>query len=389
MKKILSIIGTLFLLYQTHAQIVTDNPYVEHGYISSGGFETNLIRIALDDEFTIVFLECIVPRRCNECWVSLSSMTRISDNKGKNSLKIESWGVYDNGEPSELNFNERYSIKNDRRYLLYMLFPRLKGGIEKINIVEKNHAGSEGWAWRGVHINNPIESSQSKIPSQKKTGTSPGSSYTENDDFIIAGTGTCFALSSKGHLATCFHVVEDAQRIRIRGINGDFSKTYNARVIITDKTNDLAIIKIDDPSFSNIEPLPYVVENRTTDVGEDVFALGYPLKAFMGDEIKLTNGIVSSRTGFQGDATSYQLSVAVYPGNSGGPLFNNQGDIIGIVNARLLESATYAIKTPYLHTLAQSADDVHISGTNQISTLSLPEKVKQLRKFVYIIEIEN
>ena len=124
--------------------------------------------------------------------------------------------------------------------------------------------------------------------------------------------------------------------------------------MISDKNNDLAIVKIDDPSFTTLGEVPYALATGLADVGEEVLTLGYPLNAVMGDEIKLTNGIISSRTGFQGDASSYQLSVAVYPGNSGGPLFNAQGDVVGVVNARLPESATYAVKAPPISTPSPS-----------------------------------
>ena len=66
----------------------------------------------------------------------------------------------------------------------------------------------------------------------------------------------------------------------------------------------------------------------------------------MGDEVKLTNGIISSKTGFQGDVTTYQISVPLQAGNSGGPLFDSKGNVIGIVNAKHLgtENVSYVVK---------------------------------------------
>ena len=69
------------------------------------------------------------------------------------------------------------------------------------------------------------------------------------------------------------------------------------------------------------------MNTTTSEVGEEVFVLGYPLTATMGDEIKLTTGVISSKSGFQGDISQYQISAPVQPGNSGGPLFDSKGNI--------------------------------------------------------------
>lgn len=204
----------------------------------------------------------------------------------------------------------------------------------------------------------------------------------------ISGSG--FAISSDGYIVTNHHVTNGATSLNIRGVNGDFSRTYAAKVVIGDKNNDLSIIKIDDPGFTSIEKIPYIIANRVSDVGSSVFVLGYPLRATMGDEIKLTNGIISSKSGFQGDVTSYQITAAVQPGNSGGPLFDEKGNIIGIINAKHIgaENASYAIKASYLLNLIDLMPSPPILQT--ISTVAgkpLTDQVKILQKFTYIIEI--
>ena len=217
---------------------------------------------------------------------------------------------------------------------------------------------------------------------------------TSNDNISSAingpASGTGFAITSNGLIITNHHVVSGANTIKVRGINEDFSKTYNAMVIIEDKNNDLAIIKIDDINFTSIGTIPFLLTRKTSDVGSSVFVLGYPLRASMGDEIKLTNGIISSKSGFQGDVTSYQISVPIQPGNSGGPLFDNNGNLIGIVNAKHsgAENASYAIKASYLLNLFDM-----MSSPPKLQTLSivagkqLTEQVKILKKYIYIIEV--
>jgi S1-C subfamily serine protease len=106
----------------------------------------------------------------------------------------------------------------------------------------------------------------------------------------------------------------------------------------------------------------------------------------MGDEVKLTNGIISSKTGFQGDVTSYQISVPVQSGNSGGPLFNKQGNLTGIINAKHggAENITYAIKSSYLLNLLDLLD--YLPTLQKTSSLS--DQTSIIKKFTYIIEVE-
>ncbi len=204
-------------------------------------------------------------------------------------------------------------------------------------------------------------------------------------------SGTGFAISSNGIIVTNYHVIDGANTIKVRGINSDFHKVYSAKILMSDKNNDLALIQIDDYSFTSLGTIPYVVKTNLGGVGENVFVLGYPLRATMGDEIKLTNGIVSSRTGFQGDVTSYQISAPVQPGNSGGPLFDSQGNLIGIINAKhaSAENASYAIKASYLINLIDLlANPPKLQPISLLSGKSLIQQVELAKKIVYIIEVE-
>lgn len=217
----------------------------------------------------------------------------------------------------------------------------------------------------------------------------PQASYKSANSFEVS-SGTGFAISSDGYIVTNYHVIDGAKSIKIRGINNDFDKTYKAEIAISDKNNDLAIIKISDLNFSNLGSIPFSIPKITVDVGTSIFVLGYPLRATMGDEIKLTNGIVSSKSGFQGDITSYQISAPVQPGNSGGPLFDDSGNIIGIINAKHTgaENAAYAVKCSYLNNLIEQLSvTINLTSTS-LKDKSLPEQVKIAKSFVYIIEVE-
>lgn len=210
--------------------------------------------------------------------------------------------------------------------------------------------------------------------------------HVEEETKPMLWTGTGFALADN-YIVTNYHVVEDAKNISIQGINGDFNAKYGATIVATDKVNDLAILKVEGVNVANAS-IPYSIKTTTSEVGEDIFVLGYPLTSTMGDEIKLTTGVVSSKSGFQGDVSLYQISAPIQPGNSGGPLFDSKGNIIGVVSAKHkgTENVGYAIKTSYLRNLMESAISTNIlPRVNQISAQNLSGKVKAVKNFVYYI----
>jgi len=230
-----------------------------------------------------------------------------------------------------------------------------------------------------------------------KSASNPNEFYlklypTSNSGSISKGgktSGTGFALTSSGLIITNNHVIDGVDSIIVRGINGSFDKAYIAKVLITDKKNDLAILKIEDITFTNLGKIPYIIRNNVASVGENIFVMGYPLRATMGDEIKLTNGIISSKTGFQGDVTSYQISAPVQPGNSGGPLFDKNGDLIGIINAKHAEAenVSYAVKASYLKNLIELLDpQPSLQSVSIMTGKTLTQQVEIIKKYVYIIE---
>ncbi|MBK9637730.1 MAG: trypsin-like peptidase domain-containing protein [Bacteroidetes bacterium] len=158
------------------------------------------------------------------------------------------------------------------------------------------------------------------------------------------------------------------------------------------KKNDLALIKIEDLNFTSLGSIPFLINKKNMDVGSSIFVLGYPLITTMGNEVKLTNGIISSSSGYQGDITSYQMTAPVQPGNSGGPVFDSKGNLVGIINAKYFgaENASYAIKSIYLLNLFESLSTYpKLQMSSNLINKALPEQVKLLKNFIYIIEVEN
>lgn len=219
--------------------------------------------------------------------------------------------------------------------------------------------------------------------------TSPSDNNISGEAADWSGSG--FALNN-GYICTNYHVVEGAKSIEILGVQGDFTISYSAKVVATDKFNDLALLQIYDSKFKGFGTIPYKVKTSMAEVGEDIFVLGYPLTTTMGDEIKLTNGIISSRTGFQGDVSLYQISAPIQPGNSGGPLFDNYGNLIGIVSSKHkgAENVGYAIKASYLRNLMESSLTENVLPTNNtVSSLPLTGKVQKVKNYVYFIKCSS
>ncbi len=207
-------------------------------------------------------------------------------------------------------------------------------------------------------------------------------------------SGTGFALYNN-YIATNYHVVDGAKSIFIHGINGDFTKKYRAVVVATDKVNDLAILRLEGVKIAN-GSIPYAVNTSTMDVGEDIYVLGFPMTQVMGDEIKLTTGIVNSKTGYMGDVSLYQISASLQGGNSGGPVFDSNGNVVAIAVAHLdrtstnTENVNYAIKASYLRNLMESAISENIlPANNRIAKLKLSEQVKSIKNYVYFITCSN
>lgn len=155
----------------------------------------------------------------------------------------------------------------------------------------------------------------------------------------VEGAGSGFLIDGAGHILTNNHVIEGAQTIEVT--LGDQSR-YKAKLIGTDTRNDIALIQIDSKG-RKITPLP-LGDSRNLLVGQRVLAIGNPF----GFQSTLTTGIVSSlgRTVQTSDTTfiddAIQTDAAINRGNSGGPLMNSQGEVIGINSAIFSPSGTTA-----------------------------------------------
>ena len=213
------------------------------------------------------------------------------------------------------------------------------------------------------------------------------------DGWKASGSG--FFINENGYLATNYHVIDGASVIETTFIRNGNHESYPATVVLSDKQNDLAILKIESPSFSPMAAIPYNFTTRVKDTGSEVFTLGYPMADVMGEEVKFTDGKISSKTGIQGDVTVYQISVPIQPGNSGGPLFDNQGNLVGITSSGLnrdyfrSENVNYAIKSSYLKALVDALPQtINLQTNADIAAKPLTEKIKAFQPYMIFIKVK-
>ncbi len=214
--------------------------------------------------------------------------------------------------------------------------------------------------------------------------------YTQQEQQPSYWSGSGIALNSNV-FATNNHVVDGATHLYV--YFPETKSKYAAKTIKTDETNDLALVRITDHDFKGFPAIQYGFKKAVEEVGTEVFVLGYPRVDTMGEEVKLTTGVVSSRSGFQGNQSQYQVSAPVQPGNSGGPLFNDSGELIGIVSAKHTDGAenvSYAVKLSYLSDLiASSGESISLSKSSQIASQKLSEKCKVVIPCTVMVLADN
>lgn len=202
-------------------------------------------------------------------------------------------------------------------------------------------------------------------------------------------TGTGFAVS-RNLLITCHHVIKNAKRIEIAF--GAGKEVYPVDVVASDEANDLAMLRVlpdEKGKYPSLTPL--VLSDAPSRPGERVFTVGFPLGDLLGEGLKVVDGTLAATEGLQGDPRMLQVSAPIQPGNSGGPLLDDSGRVIGVVVSSLNASYIYktagtlpqnvnfAVRSEYIKALSRSNS---LAASSALTGLSRPDQVERMQQSV-------
>jgi len=271
--------------------------------------------------------------------------------------------------------------------------PTAMAGMYALTFYISNKSSVETFATleKGAILNIEfIEPDGSKSQSQfLKLYPSSNGEVTSNS----AKTGSGFVVTSNGIIGTNAHVIAGSSSITCSFTVQNIKIEYEAKLLLIDEDNDVALLQISDSKFQGFNPLPYGF-SESLRIGENVFTIGFPLNDVMGENYKVTNGIISSSSGIKDDPRFLQTTVAIQPGNSGGALFNSNGDIIGITTATLNENAVgtsvqnvnFAIKVAYLSNLFEMLPDQDgFNSPTQLNGKQLSDQIEIVKDYVCLI----
>lgn len=202
-------------------------------------------------------------------------------------------------------------------------------------------------------------------------------------------SGTGFVVNTETYVLTNAHVIKGCGEVRVKSKNRDLIATVASQ----DKKNDLALLKLRPEE----QPVAVFQELKTLYPGDSVVAVGFPLWGLLASEPNVSVGTVSALAGIRNDTSRLQIAAPVQPGNSGGPLFDKSGLVVGVIVSRLNDKAAFeslgiipqnvnfAIKSGVAMALMQ-ASDISFSQTKSTKSLTPADVARNARKYTVLIE---
>ncbi|MBS1627713.1 MAG: trypsin-like peptidase domain-containing protein [Bacteroidetes bacterium] len=209
---------------------------------------------------------------------------------------------------------------------------------------------------------------------------------------VVTGGGSGFLIDGKGYIITNAHVLDGSSFANVINSNG---VEFKAVIAFKDEHKDLAILKIEDADFKTIKTLPYSIKKSGADLGEEIFTLGYPR-----NDLTFNQGFLSTQSGFNGDSSSYQLQISANPGNSGGPVFNSKGEVIGILSTRekQAEGVAFAIKSKNIYKLVEQLKNtvsdtlfqhIKLPTASLVKGMNRKEQIKKMSDYIFLVQAFN
>lgn len=239
--------------------------------------------------------------------------------------------------------------------------------------------------------NNQLQQLSGDIEKIKKVQQYQGSKINELNssipkDVTVVSSGTAFLIDGKGYLVTNAHVLKGSGATVINNKGEEF----NARIINIDQNKDLAILRIQDEDFKQLDVLPYSIKKSSVELGEELFTLGYPR-----EQIVYNMGYLSAESGYDGDTSSCQISLSANPGNSGGPVFNKKGEVVGILSTKQTsaEGVVFAIKSKGIYQMINeliesdtSVQKIKMPSSTTLKGMNRTEQIKEVKDCVFLVK---
>ncbi len=194
--------------------------------------------------------------------------------------------------------------------------------------------------------------------------------------------GTGFLIDAKGYFITNAHVLKGKTIVATNSKGEQFL----AKVCMKDDNRDIAVLKIEDKDFKPFASLPYSI-NKSVKLAEPIYTMGYPK-----DEIVYGEGYLSSLTGYKSDTLTYQIAIAADHGNSGGPVLNKNGDVIGILTDKTEGGTVFAVKSLYIFNAVDylkkmpEYSNIRLNTTNTIKKLIREDQAAKVNDCVFLIK---
>ncbi|MFA6152729.1 MAG: serine protease [Chitinophagaceae bacterium] len=199
-------------------------------------------------------------------------------------------------------------------------------------------------------------------------------------------SGTGFALSNDGYIVTNYHVTEGADSLYIQTRDGSY---YKASTVSFDANADIAILKVESKKFrfSKQGVVPYSFATGKSGLGERIFTLGYPQ-----DEVVYSEGYISSKNGYMGDSMQYRLELPAEPGQSGAPVIDASGAVVGIVTGKESKSisTTYAVSSKTMLRLLRNipqASSITLPKSSKLGKMSRSQQIEKIQDFTCVVNV--
>jgi TPR repeat protein len=233
-----------------------------------------------------------------------------------------------------------------------------KNAVKNRDIIAKKMTSSQLAKSQNL-ARNFVPTKSSPVVTARKSPRRTPRRRSDPNKIVSASSGSGFAVSSDGHVITNYHVINGCKTVKIH----HKGKSIPATVVTFDPQNDLALLKGD---FRPSTVLP--LSTNKPELLQDVYVAGYPFGRKVSTGVKVTKGIISSLTGVGNNFSNIQIDAALQPGNSGGPILDDKGNVVGVAVARLdkiktlkklgslPENTNFGIKTSVVRTILDSSN---------------------------------